>query len=79
MPCPTAIICQISGGAQKNSGHMHQLAHGKIRRQEADKKYVDVKKQTDPLREPRMKAQHRHNPFLDVDEIHPVNKAHENA
>jgi len=50
VPDHAAIIRQVSRRAQKNACHVGQLAKGKVGKQHAHKKDMDVKKHADPLR-----------------------------
>ena len=79
MPFHAARIFQISCRAEERPGHVHQLAEGKIRHQNADKKEMDVKEQADFLWRSGVKAKHLHDQPLHRHEIHFINQSHEHA
>ena len=79
MPDNPAVIGEVPGGTQKNSGQVHQFAEREIGEKRAHKKQMNIEKNPDPFRGYGLKGDQTEGQFLGADDIHLQEISHEDA
>ena len=74
---PTIVVGQVPSGAQKYSGHVHQLAKRKVSEEHAYQKEMDKEQGADARRHHGMKGDQPDGQLLDRGDVGPVKIPHE--
>ena len=70
MSASPIIINQISGGTKKDTTHMHQFAHGEVKKEHRNQEEMHIEEPSDSLRYHRTKTYKTHSKKFDINDVY---------